>query len=100
MYDHPVVHVTWRDAYAMRAGKSLPTAEQWEKAARGTAGRTFPWGDQKTAAKCTSSSPRPRAIPAGPPRKCARLSTCVCQSARRARAHAAGSASRAAEPGL
>ncbi|MEU9780680.1 SUMF1/EgtB/PvdO family nonheme iron enzyme [Streptomyces phaeochromogenes] len=32
--------------------ESLPTAEQWEKASRGTSGRTFPWGDQKTAAKC------------------------------------------------
>ncbi|WP_432021317.1 formylglycine-generating enzyme family protein, partial [Streptomyces sp. 1222.5] len=46
--------MTWRDAnaYATWAGKSLPSAEQREKAARGTSGRTFPWGDQKTAAKC------------------------------------------------
>ncbi|MBA4867340.1 SUMF1/EgtB/PvdO family nonheme iron enzyme, partial [Streptomyces sp. PSKA54] len=38
--------------YAPWPGKSLPTAGQWEKAARGTSGRTFPWGDQRTAAKC------------------------------------------------
>ncbi len=44
----PVVGVSWFDAYkyAAWAGKSLPTFEQWEKAARGKAGRIFPWGDQ------------------------------------------------------
>ncbi len=66
----PVMQVDWWDAaaYAKWKGRELPTEQEWEKAARGTKGFIYPWGDEPDPKKANSNADHKASDPAAPGR--------------------------------